>query len=107
MCFLKAGDKYYETLAEAYYLRATADKAGFSQLERNKFFKDAAKLFSSVNKKELAAECFFEMGDYITAGNILLQLYHDVIAIYRVKAYMLATKLSKSPIMINLGSLLL
>ncbi|GKB76094.1 hypothetical protein Tco_0942989 [Tanacetum coccineum] len=54
MCFLKAGDKYYETLAEAYYLRTTADK-------------DAAKLFGSVNKKELAVECFFEVGDYITA----------------------------------------
>ncbi|GKA94406.1 hypothetical protein Tco_0816444, partial [Tanacetum coccineum] len=49
MCFLKAGDKYYETLAEAYYLRATADK-------------DVAKLFGSVNKKELAAECFLKWG---------------------------------------------
>ncbi|GJZ05068.1 hypothetical protein Tco_0538343 [Tanacetum coccineum] len=36
-------------------LRATADK-------------DAAKLFGSVNKKELVAECFFEVGDYIRAG---------------------------------------
>ncbi|GJR15632.1 hypothetical protein Tco_0798284 [Tanacetum coccineum] len=47
MCFLKAGDKYYETLAEAYYLCATSDKAEFSQLERNKLFKDAANLPAS------------------------------------------------------------
>ncbi|GJV81304.1 multiple RNA-binding domain-containing protein 1 isoform X1 [Tanacetum coccineum] len=63
MCFLKAGDKYYETLAEAYYLRTTTDK-------------DAAKLFGSVNKKELAVECFFEVGDYITAG---IAQRHDVV----------------------------
>ncbi|GJS35388.1 DNA helicase, UvrD/REP type, P-loop containing nucleoside triphosphate hydrolase [Tanacetum coccineum] len=95
MCFLKAGDKYYETLAEAYYLRATADKAGFSQLERNKLFKDAAKLFSSVNKKELAAECFFEMGDYMTAGEIYLSESMPVKAgncFYQAKCYERAVK---------------
>ncbi|GKF00274.1 DNA helicase, UvrD/REP type, P-loop containing nucleoside triphosphate hydrolase [Tanacetum coccineum] len=95
MCFLKAGDKYYETLVEAYYLRATADKAGFSQLERNKLFKDAAKLFSSVNKKELAAECFFEMGDYMTAGEIYLSESMSVKAgncFYQAKCYERAVK---------------
>lgn len=71
LSFLKAGDKYSERLAEAYHLRAMADDAHISQFERKKLFKDAAELFHSIGKKELAAECFYEIEDYKTAGNLI------------------------------------
>ncbi|XP_076882632.1 uncharacterized protein LOC143531164 [Bidens hawaiensis] len=67
MCFLKAGDKSPEKLAKTYHLREIGRA---SQLEKKNLLKDAAELFSSIGKKELAAECFYEIGDYITAGSI-------------------------------------
>ncbi|PWA41896.1 DNA helicase, UvrD/REP type, P-loop containing nucleoside triphosphate hydrolase [Artemisia annua] len=72
MCFSKAGNKHSERLAEAYQLRAIADGTWASQLERKKLFKDAAKLFSDLGKEEQAADCFFEVEDYRTAGDIYL-----------------------------------
>ncbi|KAL8259404.1 hypothetical protein R6Q59_027357 [Mikania micrantha] len=71
MCFLKAGDKHSETLARAYHLRAIGGDGRASQLEKEKYLKDAAELFSSIGKKELAAECFYEIEDYRTAGIFL------------------------------------
>lgn len=68
MCFLKAGDKYYEKLAEAYHLRAIGGNRHTSQPERKKLLKDAAELFKFIGKKVLAAECYYEIEDYITAG---------------------------------------
>ncbi|KAK9052301.1 hypothetical protein SSX86_028930 [Deinandra increscens subsp. villosa] len=62
MCFSKAGDKHYEKLAEAYHLRAIGGDA--------RVLKDAAELFSSIGKKVLAAECFYDIEDYETAGYI-------------------------------------
>ncbi|KAK1439383.1 hypothetical protein QVD17_05200 [Tagetes erecta] len=70
MCFLKAGDEYHEKLAEAYHLRAIAGNTRTSQPERKKLLKDAAELFKSIGKKELAADCYYEIEDYVTAGYI-------------------------------------
>nr|GEX27345.1 DNA helicase, UvrD/REP type, P-loop containing nucleoside triphosphate hydrolase [Tanacetum cinerariifolium] len=67
LCFLKAEDKYSERLAEAHHLRAIAINASASYPERRKLFEDAAKLFNSIGKKVLAAECFYEIEDYKTA----------------------------------------
>ncbi|GJV62101.1 TPR and ankyrin repeat-containing protein 1-like protein [Tanacetum coccineum] len=66
LCFLKAEDKYSERLAEAHHLRAIALNAGASYPQRGKLFEDAAKLFDSIGKKVLAAECFCEIEDYNT-----------------------------------------
>ncbi|KAI3797734.1 hypothetical protein L1987_32997 [Smallanthus sonchifolius] len=70
MCFLKAGDEHSEKMAHAYHLRAISDKVQISQLVREKCLKDAAEFFSSIGKKVLAAECFYEIADYRTAGCI-------------------------------------
>ncbi|KAI3796861.1 hypothetical protein L1987_39547 [Smallanthus sonchifolius] len=51
-------------MAHAYHLRG---KGQTSQLEREKCLKEAAELFSSIGKKVLAAECFYEIADYRTA----------------------------------------
>lgn len=75
MCFMKAEDKYSERLAEAYQLRAIAEGINSSEIERKKVFKEAAELFQSLGKHMLAAECFYEMEDYETAGNLLLSFY--------------------------------
>ncbi|PWA66761.1 DNA helicase, UvrD/REP type, P-loop containing nucleoside triphosphate hydrolase [Artemisia annua] len=72
LCFLKAEDKSSERLAEAHLLRAIAVNARASYPERRKLFEDAAKLFNSIGKKELAAECFYEIEDYKTAGDLYL-----------------------------------
>ncbi|GKE63139.1 TPR and ankyrin repeat-containing protein 1-like protein [Tanacetum coccineum] len=71
LCFLKAEDKYSERLAKAHHLRAIAINASASYRERRKLFEDAAKLFNSIGKKVLAAECFYEIEDYKTAGSLL------------------------------------
>ncbi|KAL4581720.1 hypothetical protein LXL04_006247 [Taraxacum kok-saghyz] len=63
MCFLKAGDKYSERLAEAQQLRTIADGTHDSQIERNKLFKESAEIFVSLGKHMLAADCFFKTGD--------------------------------------------
>ncbi|KAK1439382.1 hypothetical protein QVD17_05199 [Tagetes erecta] len=70
MCFLKAGDKYSKKLAEAYHLREIGWNARASHPERKKLLQDAAELFSSIGKNKLAAECYYEIEDYIKAGCI-------------------------------------
>ncbi|KAI3729664.1 hypothetical protein L6452_18327 [Arctium lappa] len=51
-------------------LRAIADSPPASKLESKKLFKDAAKLFREIGKNELAAQCFYKIEDYRTAGDI-------------------------------------
>ncbi|XP_071695484.1 uncharacterized protein [Rutidosis leptorrhynchoides] len=73
MCFLKAEDQQSEILARAYELREIANRTRDSH-HKKKLFEDAVELFSSIDKEELAAECFYEMEDYKTAGDMYLRL---------------------------------
>ncbi|KAJ0433421.1 putative TPR and ankyrin repeat-containing protein [Helianthus annuus] len=92
MCFLKAGDRYSENLAKAYHLRTCGGNGRASQLERETLLKDAAELFNSIGKKELAAECFYEIGDYIAAGIFLSSCLFS----YNVKSIQFAEVRNKS-----------
>lgn len=69
MCFEKAADKYGEKLAKATGLKAAADRMHFSNPEMFSITcREAAEIFNSIGKAALAAECFYMLKDYETAG---------------------------------------
>ncbi|KAK1416344.1 hypothetical protein QVD17_32134 [Tagetes erecta] len=74
MCFERAGDMRWETLAKASALRATGDQMRGTNF---KAFMDcvrkAAGMFESVGKLESAASCYCDLGEYKRAGEIYLQ----------------------------------
>ncbi|XP_071701802.1 uncharacterized protein [Rutidosis leptorrhynchoides] len=76
-------------------LRAMANGTGASQLERNKYLKEAAEIYKSVGENELAANCFYDMEDYKAAGDI----YNNICmwekagnCYHRAKCYQLAAE---------------
>ncbi|XP_021909691.1 uncharacterized protein LOC110823594 [Carica papaya] len=74
MCFEKAADKYGEKLAKATGLKAAADRMHFSNPEMFSITcREAAEIFNSIGKAALAAECFYMLKDYETAGKIYLE----------------------------------
>ncbi|CAN0880576.1 TPR and ankyrin repeat-containing protein 1 [Linum grandiflorum] len=74
LCFERAGDGQGEKLAKAARLRASADNIQSSNPEEASIFrKQAADIFESIGKTELAAECFYMLKDYEKAGNLYLR----------------------------------
>ncbi|GJR62135.1 UvrD-like helicase, ATP-binding domain, P-loop containing nucleoside triphosphate hydrolase [Tanacetum coccineum] len=65
MCFDKAGDTLWETLAKASSLRASA----YRMLETNDeafegYVREAARMFESIGKIEHAASCYSDLKEY-------------------------------------------
>ncbi|KAI3933244.1 hypothetical protein MKW92_003652 [Papaver armeniacum] len=74
MCFERAGDLKREKWAKASGLRAAADRlqGSNSELARVALI-EAAEIYESISKNELAAECFIELKEFKRAG----ALYRD------------------------------
>ncbi|KAH9622535.1 hypothetical protein KSS87_017350 [Heliosperma pusillum] len=70
MCFERAGDKHWETVAKALGLKASATRLNeLNPKEASNIFKQAAKLFESISIYGKAAECYFELKDFHKAGD--------------------------------------
>ncbi|KAI7748573.1 hypothetical protein M8C21_000112 [Ambrosia artemisiifolia] len=73
MCFERAGDRVWETLAKASGLRAFGDQIRGANLEAFiSHVREAAAMFESIGKLESAASCFCDLGEYETAGKIYM-----------------------------------
>ncbi|KAJ0719210.1 putative TPR and ankyrin repeat-containing protein [Helianthus annuus] len=73
MCFERAGDTMWETLAKASGLRASGDQMRGTNPEAFiSYVREAAGMFESVGKLESAALCFCDLGEYEKAGKINL-----------------------------------
>ncbi|XP_047306374.1 TPR and ankyrin repeat-containing protein 1-like [Impatiens glandulifera] len=73
MCFERAGDLTWERRAKATGLKAAADRLRGSNDELAfTILREAAKIFESIGRAEIAAECLFELGEYEKAGRIYL-----------------------------------
>ena len=72
-CFERAGDTWWEKLAKACGLRASADQMlGTNPKAFTRSLREAALMFKSIGKLESAASCYFRLGEYETAGNLSL-----------------------------------
>ncbi|KAI3945661.1 hypothetical protein MKW92_004860 [Papaver armeniacum] len=74
MCFERAGDSFLEKLAKASGLRA----AGVHMLASNAELArvalvEAAEIYESIGKADIAAKCFMELRDFKRAGMIFLE----------------------------------
>ncbi|CAN0880600.1 TPR and ankyrin repeat-containing protein 1 [Linum grandiflorum] len=70
VCFERAGDEYGEKLAKATGLRASADIMHSSNPEEASVARrQAADIFESIGKADIAAECLYILKDYERAGN--------------------------------------
>ncbi|KAI3817062.1 hypothetical protein L1987_10849 [Smallanthus sonchifolius] len=73
MCFERAGDKMWETLAKASSLRASGDQMRGTNLEAfSSYVREAAGMFESIGKLEFAASCYCDLREYERAGKIYL-----------------------------------
>ncbi|GJY49543.1 UvrD-like helicase, ATP-binding domain, P-loop containing nucleoside triphosphate hydrolase [Tanacetum coccineum] len=71
LCFEKAGDTMWEKLAKASGLRAFAyQMRGTNHEAFQGYVREAAGIFESIGKLELAASCYCDLGDYERAGKI-------------------------------------
>ncbi|XP_022776512.1 uncharacterized protein LOC111318117 [Durio zibethinus] len=71
MCFERAHDLYGEKLAKAFGLRADADQLhGLNPERASTARRQAAEIFYSIGKAELAADCFYMLMEYEKAGAI-------------------------------------
>ncbi|XP_048319279.2 uncharacterized protein LOC107429676 isoform X2 [Ziziphus jujuba] len=78
MCFQRAGNTVWEELAEAASLRASAQHISSSDTKKaHIYLKKAAKLYISIGKFELAAQCYYESNEYEEAGTIYLEKCGD------------------------------
>ncbi|XP_076908651.1 uncharacterized protein LOC143565609 [Bidens hawaiensis] len=74
MCFERAGDIKWETLAKASGLRASADQMqGTNHEAFTGYVRQAAEMFESIGKLAHAASCFCDLEEYETAGKIQLK----------------------------------
>ncbi|XP_074320889.1 uncharacterized protein LOC141657521 [Silene latifolia] len=74
MCFERADDKHWETLARALGLKALASRTDEVDPEAaSSMIRRAGELFESINLFVKAADCYFELKDYKKAGNLYLQ----------------------------------
>ncbi|KAJ0553552.1 putative TPR and ankyrin repeat-containing protein [Helianthus annuus] len=72
LCFERAGDTMWETLAKASGLRASGDQMrGTNPDAFSGYVREAAGMFESIGKLESAASCYCDLGEYERAGNIL------------------------------------
>ncbi|XP_051116745.1 uncharacterized protein LOC127241645 [Andrographis paniculata] len=76
ICFEKAGEVKWEKRAKASGLRVSAlSLRGSNSFEARMMLREAAELFHSIGRDESAAECFYDLEDYETAGNIYRQMH--------------------------------
>ncbi|PIA50211.1 hypothetical protein AQUCO_01300743v1 [Aquilegia coerulea] len=74
MCFERAADSYREKWSRAAGLRASADRIQGSNSEHaNVARKQAAKIYESIGKADLAAKCFIELKQFKRAGKLYLE----------------------------------
>ncbi|KAL2459853.1 uncharacterized protein Fot_54597 [Forsythia ovata] len=70
MCFERAGEPTWEKRAKATGLRAAADHLrGSNPIEACKMLREAAQIFCSIGKTDLAAECFRDLEEYEKADS--------------------------------------
>ncbi|KAI3730443.1 hypothetical protein L1987_61613 [Smallanthus sonchifolius] len=73
MCFERAGDTMWETLAKASGLRASGDQMRGTNPEAfSGYVREAAGIFESIGKLESAASCYCDLREYERAGKIYL-----------------------------------
>lgn len=69
MCFERAEDSYREKWARAAGLRASADRLqGSNSVLARIPLVQAAEIYETISKPELAAKCFIELKEYKRAG---------------------------------------
>lgn len=69
MCFERAGDETWEKRAKASGLKAAADRMRDSNPKvACTFLREAAEIFDSIGKAELAAICYYDLGEFERAG---------------------------------------
>ncbi|GJY82118.1 UvrD-like helicase, ATP-binding domain, P-loop containing nucleoside triphosphate hydrolase [Tanacetum coccineum] len=81
MCFERAGDAMWEKLAKASGPRASA----YQMLETNHeafegYVREAAGMFESIGKLELAASCYCDLREYERAGKIYVSTCGKIVA---------------------------
>ncbi|GKB27619.1 UvrD-like helicase, ATP-binding domain, P-loop containing nucleoside triphosphate hydrolase [Tanacetum coccineum] len=81
MCFERAGDAMWEKLAKASGPRASA----YQMLETNheafeRYVREAAGMFESIGKLELAASCYCDLREYERAGKIYVSTCGKIVA---------------------------
>ncbi|CAL5379006.1 unnamed protein product [Camellia sinensis] len=73
-CFERAGDTHWERYTKASQLRVAADQMRGRNTEMSdNNLRQAADIYESIGKHELAAQCFFELNEYERAGEIYLE----------------------------------
>ncbi|XP_074270984.1 uncharacterized protein LOC141594897 [Silene latifolia] len=73
MCFERAGDKHWETLAKALGLKASATRMNeLNPEEASNILRQAGELFESISVYWRAAECYFELKEFYKAGDFSL-----------------------------------
>ncbi|KAF8398740.1 hypothetical protein HHK36_014598 [Tetracentron sinense] len=78
MCFERAGDTYREKWAKAAGLRAAADRMRGSNSEMSRIvLMEAAEIYETIGRAELAASCFIELEEFQRAGMIYLEKCGD------------------------------
>ncbi|KAI3840236.1 hypothetical protein MKW92_032638 [Papaver armeniacum] len=74
MCFERAGDPYKEKWAKAAGLRAAANRMGGSNSELARVhLTEAAEIFETIGKFEIAAKCFIQLKEFERAGLLYLK----------------------------------
>ncbi|KAK9117954.1 hypothetical protein Scep_016047 [Stephania cephalantha] len=78
MCFERAKDLYREKWARAAALRASADRIRDSNSELARInLVEAAEIYETIGKNELAANCLIELREFEAAGKIYLEKCGD------------------------------
>ncbi|MCL7045464.1 hypothetical protein MKW94_027952 [Papaver nudicaule] len=74
MCFERAGDSYKVKWAKAAELRAAANRMGDSNSELARVsLAEAAEIFETIGKFEIAAKCFIQLKEFERAGMLYLK----------------------------------
>ncbi|KAF6160731.1 hypothetical protein GIB67_035932 [Kingdonia uniflora] len=74
MCFERAGDMFKEKWAKAAGLRASADRLRGSNSEMSHIaLKEAAEIYETIGKAEIAAKCLIELKEFERAGKLYLE----------------------------------
>ncbi|KAF5201090.1 Tpr and ankyrin repeat-containing protein [Thalictrum thalictroides] len=74
MCFERAADSYREKWSRAAGLRASADRIQGSNSEQARVaLKNAAEIYESISKADLAAKCYIELKQFKRAGKLYLE----------------------------------
>nr|XP_043619966.1 uncharacterized protein LOC122591790 [Erigeron canadensis] len=75
MCFERAVDPFWENLAKASGLRASANQIRGTNPEAFvAYLREAIGMFESIGKLESVASCYYDLGEYEIAGKIYLNI---------------------------------